>query len=112
VDNTLDPDVATLTSDLGAIDNCITANGDDPYGCESDGSQLESDATSAESDPQAPNASVESAWGASLTDNVNVGTDFADDDFSAAETDLKKFETDTNNLIAALAAQGLSDPEL
>jgi hypothetical protein len=112
VDNTLDPEVATLTNDLGAINNCNDANGDDGYGCESYGSQLESDATSAESGPEAPNASVESAWSAYLTDNVNIGTDTANDDFSDLETALNQAETDINSLIAVLAAQGLSDPEL
>jgi hypothetical protein len=43
---------------------------------------------------------------------VNIGTDTANDDLSDLETALNQAETDINSLIAALAAQGLSDPEL
>ena len=69
-----------------------------------DGLQLESDATSAESDPTAPVASVQSAWSAVLSDDVNEGTDLAGDDLTDANTVATRAENDLTSLQTALAA--------
>jgi hypothetical protein len=109
VDNTLEPDLATQTTDLNAWTNCYDDNGDSPDGCESYGSQLASDATSAESDPPAPVASVQNAWSAVLSDTVNEGTDLANDDLSDGNTVASQAEADLKSLQAALVAQGINN---
>jgi hypothetical protein len=108
VDNTLTPDLNEMNADSEEWSNCTEANGGDAYGCESYAAQLEADATVAESDPEAPNASVQSAWGAYLSDEVTCWTDDADDDFSGAVTAGNQAATNLNQLTAAIAAQGIT----
>jgi hypothetical protein len=109
VGNTLEPDLGTLDADLKAWNNCYNAQGDSPIGCESYGSDLASDATSAESDPRAPVASVQSAWSAVLSDSVNEGTNLSNDDMTDANTVSNQLVTDLKSLEAALAANGITN---
>jgi hypothetical protein len=108
VDNTLTPDLNEMNADSEEWSNCVEANGGDAYGCESYAAQLEADATVAESDSEAPNPTVQSAWGAYLSDEVTSWTDDADDDFSGAATAANQAVTDLNQLTAAIAAQGIT----
>ncbi len=109
VTDTLSPDAEVIAEDLGAINNCVQANGGEE-GCESDGSQLANDAQSSQGDPSAPVTAVQNTWYALLTDNVNVGSDIADDDDATA--DAQQDETDCTDLINILAGYGITVPSL
>ena len=104
VDNTMEPDQGALNQDFDAITNCFTDNGGEE-GCESYGSQYASDAQSDESDTPAPMANVQAVWETALSDQVNVGNDYANDDDPTA--DLSQGSADMQTLVNVISAYGI-----